>query len=443
MLPGRETVGPLLLMASTPPFIFVLWFLMSKCDGDMQLFVDTVSAEGFVWWGGENSLFPSCLDPLAWKMILGFMALELAFMKIVPGKTFKATVTPKGNVPVYKANGVQSFVLSLALTAGLMYYKKVVNPAFPLDPSLVYDKFGEILAALNVFALVFCVFLTVKGRRFPSTTDSGTNGNAVIDFYWGTELYPRVWGWDIKTFTNCRFGMMYWAVGICCYAYKQGELSEAAGKGFVVSNSMAISVGLQLAYIAKFYMWETGYWCSMDIQHDRAGYYICWGCLVWVPSVYTSQTFFLVTHPVELTPLHFWLNLLVGVAMVGINYDADRQRQEFRKAKGKDLIWGKPPVSIEAKYFTKGKQRTSLLLASGWWGISRHFHYIPEIVASLAWTVPMASEGKLIPFFYVIYLTILLFDRAVRDDKRCAVKYGAYWDEYCELVPYKVIPGIM
>lgn len=30
-------------------------------------------------------------------------------------------------------------------------------------------------------------------------------------------------------------------------------------------------------------MWETGYLSTIDIMHDRAGYYICWGCLVWVP----------------------------------------------------------------------------------------------------------------------------------------------------------------
>jgi TRAP-type mannitol/chloroaromatic compound transport system permease small subunit len=45
--------------------------------------------------------------------------------------------------------------------------------------------------------------------------------------------------------------MMYWALGIVCYAYKQGELSEEAGNGFNISNSMLISVGLQLMYIAK------------------------------------------------------------------------------------------------------------------------------------------------------------------------------------------------
>lgn len=33
-------------------------------------------------------------------------------------------------------------------------------------------------------------------------------------------------------------------------------------------------------YITKFFHWEMGYMNSMDIQHDRAGFYLCWGCLV-------------------------------------------------------------------------------------------------------------------------------------------------------------------
>eukprot|EP00968_Pinguiococcus_pyrenoidosus_P019051 scaffold1992_cov250-Pinguiococcus_pyrenoidosus.AAC.4 len=45
------------------------------------------------------------------------------------------------------------------------------------------------------------------------------------------------------------------------------------------------------------------------------------------------------------------------------------------------------------------------------------------------------------PFLYVTYLTILLLDRAYRDDARCRAKYKSYWDEYCAIVPYKVVPG--
>jgi len=48
-----------------------------------------------------------------------------------------------------------------------------------------------------------------------------------------------------------------------------------------------------------------------------AGFYIVWGCLVWVPSVYTSPALFLVNHPVDLgTPVHiltlFDLSLLMS-----------------------------------------------------------------------------------------------------------------------------------
>lgn len=52
----------------------------------------------------------------------------------------------------------------------------------------------------------------------------------------------------------------------------------------------------------------------MDIQHDRAGYYICWGCLVWLPIVYTSQTYYLVEHPHNLGAIGTALNLAAGTA---------------------------------------------------------------------------------------------------------------------------------
>jgi 7-dehydrocholesterol reductase len=66
---------------------------------------------------------------------------------------------------------------------------------------------------------------------------------------------------------------------------------------------------------------------------------------------------------------------------------------------------------------------------------------VPEILLALAWTLP-AGFDHLVPYVYVIFLTILLLDRSVRDDKRCRTKYGAYWEQYCARVPYKVIPGI-
>ena len=133
-------------------------------------------------------------------------------MRLMPGKEFKASITPMGHIPVYKANGLQSYFFSLFLLAILTF-------SGVLEPGRIYDMFGELLAAINLFALLFCVGLTLKGYYAPSSDDSGSAGNFVIDYFWGTELHPRIFGFDVKQFTNCRFGMMYWALGIIAYAH--------------------------------------------------------------------------------------------------------------------------------------------------------------------------------------------------------------------------------
>ena len=114
----------------------------------------------------------------------------------------------------------------------------------------------------------------------------------------------------------------------------------------------------------------------------------------------------------------------------------------MRASDGAARVWGKPPALIRAEYTTgDGEKRESLLLVSGWWSVSRHFHYVPEILLSLSWTLP-AGFDAILPYFYVVYLTILLVDRSGRDDLRCKQKYGRFWDEYCKRVPSKIIPGI-
>lgn len=192
---------------------------------------------------------------------------------------------------------------------------------------------------------------------------------------------------------------------------------------------------------------------SMDIQHDRAGYYICWGCLVWVPAVYTSAAFYLTASGPKISAPAALFLFAAGLLCIWINYDSDRQRYVFRQTNGECLIWGRPPRHIVASYQTtnsskkggnnKGETKTSLLLVDGWWKISRHFHYVPEILASFFWSAPALNSALIAPYFYVIYLTILLTDRAFRDDSRCRAKYGPFWDEYCATVPYKIVPGVV
>ena len=134
---------------------------------------------------------------------------------------------------------------------------------------------------------------------------------------------------------------------------------------------------------------------------------------------------------------------VLGLLSIWINYDADRQRMEVRAKHPRVTVWGARPVVVAAPYVTEaGEQRSSILLASGWWGLASHFHYVPEVAAALFWSLPAGFESAM-PYLYVAFLAVLLLDRAYRDDARCAAKYGEAWKKYRALVPYKIVPGVV
>ena len=188
---------------------------------------------------------------------------------------------------------------------------------------------------------------------------------------------------------------------------------------------------------------------SIDIIVDRAGYEIQWGCLVWVPAVYTFHSRFLVQNPSGLSFLAAFAIFVLSMAGVLLNYAADRERDVFRASNGKCKVWGAKPRYIKAEYKIvdrktgKATKKTSLLLASGFWGMARHFQYFFELTAAYSWCfLANPLENGVLVMFYAVFLTALLVDRAKRDTEKCRLKYGKYYDEYCDLVPYKIIPGI-
>ena len=172
-------------------------------------------------------------------ILLTWSAFQLALMRLVPGKTYHGPVTPAGNVPVYTANGFQCFAITIVTYLLAVYHFKL------FDPTLVYDHYKEMLAALQMFSWPFCLLLYFKGLYAPSSTDCGSNGNFLMDYYWGTELYPRILGFDVKMFTNCRFGMMAWAVLPLALAAKSQALHGS------LSWALVVNITLQLVYCAK------------------------------------------------------------------------------------------------------------------------------------------------------------------------------------------------
>ncbi|CAN8061475.1 unnamed protein product [Agarophyton chilense] len=419
----RTTFVPVALMLISPPAVQLVWVICYHYDGNALLALLFSPIDQIL------SNFPHVTAQTG-AIVLAFLFMQALLLRLVPATTFVAIPTPMGNRPTYRLNGVRCFIITHALI--LTAY------AFGLFSFVhFYHVFGEILAFLNAFALAATVFLYVRGLYFPTNSDSGKSGHGFVwDMWQGTELHPEMFEMSLKQLINCRFAMMGWSVAVVAFAMSQYETI-----GYV-SNSMFVSAFLQTVYIFKFFVWEAGYFNSVDIIHDRFGFYIFWGCSAFLPSIYTLTSYFLTTHAVQWPVWGAVATGVSGLAALGCNYWTDYQRQMFRAANGECKVWGRAPRIIEATYTTgDGKRRRSVLLASGWWGVARHINYVFEITLALCWSLPAARSGVM-PYVYVSFLTILLTDRAYRDELRCAAKYGSFYDEYCRLVPWRMIPGV-
>ncbi|HLT39590.1 MAG TPA: hypothetical protein VK034_25075, partial [Enhygromyxa sp.] len=347
-----------MLLVLSPPFAVLLWVIVIHYDGSVLAVLDSP--------GGLLGNFPLPSWQAA-AMLLGWLGFQLLLLRVLPGERHLGPVTPRGNRPEYRLNGVAAFVVT-----HVAWFAATGLGLF--SGAAIYDRFGELLVTSSLLALVLCGWLYVKGLRFPSSSDAGGTGNFLWDFYWGTELHPRLLGVELKQLFNCRFAMMGWSVILLSYAAAQVEQYGH------LSTSMMVCVGLQVVYVFKFFVWEGGYFNSLDIMHDRFGFYICWGVCAWLPSVYTLHGLYLVDHPHELGWLGAGLLFAVGLLAIRINYAADEQRQRVRATHGETKIWGRKPELIRATYVpADGKPRQNLLLVSGWWGVARHFHYLPEL----------------------------------------------------------------
>ena len=114
---------------------------------------------------------------------------------------------------------------------------------------------------------------------------------------------------------------------------------------------------------------------TVDIMHDRAGYYICWGCLVWVPTIYTITSQYIyfkfknessLDTPNALSTGMAALYTIVGVISIFVNYDADNHRAVFRENAGEVNIFGNKAEYIVAKYKLSKWKAENIVAASQW-----------------------------------------------------------------------------
>ena len=117
--------------------------------------------------------------------------------------------------------------------------------------------------------------------------------------------------------------MLGWALLVLNFAIASIQLN-----GFNLGP--LVKAGLINLYLLKFFYWETCYFDTLDITLDRAGYYLCWGCLTWVQIFYTFSAYFLVSQPSLVSSAGSGVILMFGLTSLGLNYWADYQKEKFK-----------------------------------------------------------------------------------------------------------------
>ncbi|XP_077864921.1 7-dehydrocholesterol reductase-like [Saccoglossus kowalevskii] len=378
----------------------------------------------------------------AWKVGLVWISFQALLYNvpdvlhyIIPnykGGIRLGSVTPAGNQMWYQVNGLQAWTIShIVWFANAFYFNW-------FSPTVIFDNWGGLLWVANITGNFVSVFAYIKAKFFPTNAeDCKRSGNIFYDFMMGVELNPRIGKWfDFKLFFNGRPGIVAWTLINLSFAWKQYELYGH------VTNSMILVNILHCMYVVDYFWNESWYLHTIDICHDHFGWYLGWGDCVWLPYLYTLQGLYLVYNPIVLPPVHCAVVLTLGLLGYYIFRAVNHQKDWFRSHDGDCLIWGKKPEYIQCSYVSSdGTERQSKLLVSGWWGVSRHMNYTGDLMGSLSYCL-CTGFGHLLPYFYIIYMTILLVHRCIRDEHRCRCKYGKDWNRYTARVPYRLLPGI-
>ncbi|KAM9302403.1 7-dehydrocholesterol reductase [Gastrophryne carolinensis] len=364
-----------------------------------------------------------------------YMVIPDVCHKFLPGYVGgvqEGALTPAGIINKYEVNGLQAWIITHILWFANAYHFNWFSP------TIIIDNWIPLLWCANILGYAVSTFAMIKAYLFPTNAkDRKFTGSFLYNYMMGIEFNPRIGKWfDFKLFFNGRPGIVAWTLINLSYAAKQQELYGQ------VTNSMILVNVLQAIYVVDFFWNEAWYLKTIDICHDHFGWYLGWGDCVWLPYLYTLQGLYLVYNPVQLSTTAAVGVLLLGLIGYYIFRMTNHQKDLFRRTNGNCLIWGKKPKYIECAYTSSdGKKHHSKLMISGFWGVARHLNYTGDLMGSLAYCLACGFD-HLLPYFYIIYMTILLVHRCIRDEHRCSSKYSKDWKLYTDAVPYRLVPGV-
>ncbi|KMZ75160.1 Delta(14)-sterol reductase [Zostera marina] len=361
-----------------------------------------------------SALIPSETSVLILIAYFGYLGLAGS---VLPGKIVPGTLLSDGSRIHYRCNGLLTLLLLVSLLmAGISLGL--------ISATVIADKGMELLSTTFYFSILVSLGLYVvgcKSRERGSSLKPHVTGSFIQDWWFGVQLNPQIIGVDIKFFF-VRAGMMGWLII---------NLSLLA-RSFQTDNinlSVILYQFFSAMYVIDYFFYEEYMTSTWDIIAERLGFMLIFGDLVWIPFTFSIQGWWLLENKVNLTKGAGIIICLVFFIGYVVFRGANGQKHIFKK-NNSTPIWGKPPKVIGGK-----------LLASGYWGISRHCNYLGDLLLALSFSLPCGARS-VIPYFYPIYLLILLVLRERRDEARCSQKYKDVWAEYCKLVPWRLVPYV-
>lgn len=413
MLEFGGTPGNAALTVLLPLLVYGLWFSVGFNDGGL-LPGPGADVEGFL-----ASIRPTWT---AAGIYLGWWGFQAALQAWAPGPVVEGTELPGGGRLKYRMNGRASLLATALVAAALVGGGWV-------DGGVLHANFGALISVQILFAYAFAAFLYVYGKRHGQARN--LSGSFFREFFMGTGHNPRIPPdglFDLKFFCEARPGLMWWVLIDLSVAWVQHRTHGE------VSTAMMLVCLFQAAYVVDYYLHEPAILTTMDIKHENFGFMLAFGDLVWVPMTYTLQALYLLDHSPELSPLAAAGLAAMNFGGLWIFRTVNNQKDTFRRDPAGTRIWGRA-----AEYFETAQGNK--LLLSGFWGWSRHFNYVGDLLMAWSWSLP-CGFGAVVPYYYPIYFTILLVHRERRDHELCRKKYGADWERYCERVPWRILPGV-
>lgn len=356
----------------------------------------------------------------ATQMVVGFVAALFAGALLLPGLEREGYPQLDGTTKTYKLTGMTLFFVTHVVMAVMVF-------GFGVSLTPLITHFWSLFAIANVLALILTLALQLWGRRKgpvqrSTAFDSGPLPPLVRDLWFGNELNPTWLGVDIKMFMY-QPSLIGVNLLVVAFANAQYDLYRT------ITPQTWCMLGFWWLYLFTHYVKEEFMLSTWDITSENFGFMLVWGDLVYVPFLYSIPCWWLVDDTAPFATWQWLALCAVCTFSMWVFRESNWQKERYKRNPER-RIWGRPPLRIGGR-----------LLASGFWGIGRKLNYTGEIGVYLCFALT-AGFGSPWPYLLPVALTVLLVQRAARDDKKCAAKYGDAWKAYCEHTRFRILPFV-